>query len=491
MKKVLIALLAALAVMVSFVSCDSNSAAVAETDTAKVNLVVSAEKNLESSVNKDIKYWEFMARPDFTLAEGENVYGVVSYWKALPSIDTDAAPAGLKLETELGMYTSGSWLFEVRALNSYHQVIAIGETRQIIRKGLNNTINVVVYTDRADGTHGESMDRTSATAGSTAITAYSGEGITLSTNTNYGTGNGTYTTTQYGTLKAGMIVNRLDDTVGDIRIKVYSQKITRTGTVVASQVYDAEHDTLVTGATNGYTDVTPETWTIATEGQSIALWTDARNSSLHPNSEVRGAGTVGSAKVYYECTIPNIDAGPYIYTFVVEGKAKVAKTGEYAVGDWIVLGGQAVDTLIIGGETTYVTGTLLANDYVIAGLKITAPGSIFGTINGVNYIRGTVGTAVTLTFNTDTVTSAEAATTYYWYVNGDLLKDGNGDLITTQSISFSCPKESNIWQYGIYRISCTPTGALGSIGNATVDVIFNPADGPNVGEFDWASLGLD
>ena len=454
MKKIVFTLIIALAVTAMFVSCDANSK-VASSDTVEVMLAPALEKNLTSDVNKEIKYWEFMARPDFTLAAGEYVYGVVSYWKALPAIDNRTGAQDLDpILTNIGRYTSGSWYFEVRALNSNHKVIALGQTRQILRDGLDNTVNVVMYTDRADGTHGESADATSRVTGSTEISPFGGEGITLSTNTNYGTGNGELQTTQYGAVKAGFIINRLDDSISNIRMSVYSQKVSKTNVAGETQTEVAAT------ASNA--------WTVVEAGQAIPSWYVTKT----------GVGAnVGQAKVYYQCDIPNRDAGPYIYTFVVEGKN--------LDGDWIVLGGQALDVLIVGGETTYVTGTLLPNEYVVGGLKITAPGYIVGTINNAEYVRGTAGTPVTLTYQRNASQSAEVAVKYYWYVNG--VQQEN----TTGTLTFDCPKDSsNNYLYGIYRISCSPTGALGSIGNSTIDVIFNPADGPNVGEFDWASLGL-
>lgn len=454
MKKNVFALIIALAVTVAFVSCDSNSK-VTPSDTVEVTLSPAMEKNLTSDVNKQIRYWEFMARPDFTLAEGENVYGVVSYWKDLPAITGQTGAQDLDpITTDIGRYTSGSWYFEVRALNENHKVIALGQTRQILRDGLDNTVNVVMYTDRADGTHGESADATSRVTGSTAITPFAGEGITLSTNTNYGAGNGTLQTTQYGAVKAGFIINRLDDSISNIRMSVYSQKVSKTN--VAGEVQTE----IAATATDA--------WTVVEAGQTIPSWYVTKTGV---------ASTVGQAKVYYQCDIPNRDAGPYIYTFKVEGKN--------TDGDWITLGGQALDVLIIGGETTYVTGTLLPNEYVVAGLKITAPGYIVGTINDAEYVRGTAGTPVTLTYQRDAAQSAEVAAKYYWYVNG--IQQEN----TTGTLTFDCPKDAgNNYLYGIYRISCSPMGVLGSIGNSTIDVIFNPADGPNVGEFDWESLGL-
>lgn len=463
MRKLIFILFIALAMTFTFISCDSDNAATTNGEpkgTVEVNLVAATEKSLTSEVNKQIKYWEFMARPDFTLNTGENVYGVVSYWRDIPAITTPESGV-IQVETNIGRYTSGSWLFEVRALNENHKVVAVGSTRQIVREGIQNTVNVVVYTDRADGTHGESADSTSATAGSTSITPFSGNGITLSTNTNYGTGNGAFSTTRYGKVKIGLIINRLDADLSDIRLSVYSQKISKQNTAG-----DVNTEVAVTAM---------NTWTVVEAGGNLPTWFTADAGRL-----AEYGSTVGAAKTYYEIEVPNRDAGPYVYTIVVEGKDDINANNE-----WVTLGGQAFDVLVIGGETTYVTGTLLANDYVIAGLKVTAPGSIIGTINGKQYIRGTAGTPVTLSFITDTANSAEPAVKYFWYVNGVQQENVTGQL------TFDCPKDSsNAYLFGIYRISCSPTGSLGSIGNATIDVIFNPEEGPNVGEFNWDIVGL-
>ncbi len=489
MKKIIYFLIIALMVTSVFVSCDSNSkvtpSAVDEgpKGTVEVTLAPALEKNITSTVNKDIKYWEFMARPDFTLVEGEAVYGVVSYWKDLPAITTttDIDETGikpqptdaLKLQTNIGRYTSGSWLFEVRALNSNHHVIAIGQTRQILREGINNTVNVVVYTDRADGTHGESADQThSKVAGSTEITPNAN--LTLSTNENYGTGNGTFQTVQYGSVHLGFLINRLDNSLGNLRLSVYSQKVNRDNTLAEVQT-EVGIDKM-------------SQWTVLEAGTALPDWyiteMDYRGTE--------GLTTVGDAKLYYEITIPNRDAGPYIYTIKVEGQTNQVDDQNKPI--WTVLGGQAVDVVVVGGETTKLVGTLLPNDYVVGGLKITAPGYIVGSISSGNhtrFIEGEPGSPVSLAFNVDANNSAEAAQKYYWFING--VQQNN----LTSSVTFDCPytkidpEEPDIpanrnYQYGIYRISCSPTGSLGSIGTQTIDVIFNPPNGANVGEFDFA-----
>lgn len=434
MKKIVFAFLVAM--LCVMVSCDTNQ----EIASGVVDVKLSADtpKNLTSSVDSEIKYWEFMATPKFALAEGEKIYGIVSYWKDLSDLTTEADNV-VKTSCTLGRYTSGDWYFEVRALNAQHKVVAIGSHQQIIREGLDNTIHINMYVDRADGTHGESADRTSAVAGSTTITSK--------------VGNGKFTTDQYGSLKVGFFLNRLDDSVSNLGIDVYRQKVQKDGTLAATE------------------QINDITWTVL---EGVAPTKDAADKV--PAWYDAATPDIGEGKLYYGCELKNLDAGPYIYTFRAKGK----NTSD----EFIVLGGQAVDVLIVGGEETQIKGTLLANEYVLAGLKVTAPGMIVGTIAGHPFIKNDdLSKKVTLKYELDTNLSAEKPKKYFWYVDGVLTET------TSDTYEFTCPKGSDDnYVYGIYRISCSPTGELGSIGNAVIDVICNPEEGPNVGEFDWSNV---
>ena len=85
--------------------------------------------------------------------------------------------------------------------------------------------------------------------------------------------------------------------------------------------------------------------------------------------------------------------------------------------------------------------------------------------------------------DTEKEDSGEDAARYFWDVNGTETEE------TANSFTFNCPQNPDgSYAYGIYRVSCTPTGVLGSTGNATIDIIFNPTEGPNVGEFDWSGI---
>ena len=203
----------------------------------------------------------------------------------------------------------------------------------------------------------------------------------------------TETVERYGSLHVGFVVNRLDADIANMRIVTKYQKIEKNSALSGVQTPGITWDDR-NGEIKQTTDSTGAT-IAGTQGEFYTNWyknaTPLNYKAISGDSSER----VEMGKVYYEGTLDNLDAGPYIFTFYIQGKDKD--------GNWINLGGQAVDVIIVGGEETQVKGTLLANEYVLAGLKITSPGTIYGTINGVNYVKGTPGTPVNLKWiQTDT-----------------------------------------------------------------------------------------
>lgn len=456
MRKNILITLAILMVALIFTSCEPKAEAVVDEEPrglVEVSVVTTQEKTLKSDINKDIVYWEFMATPKFTLAADEKIYGTVSYWRRLDALQT-GTDGVVKTTTSLGRYTSGDWLFELRALNSKNHVVAVGSTQQILREGADNTVNVTMLIDRGDSTHGNSEDRDSVKTG------WDG----------HNEGTKTETIVAKGSLHVGLIVNRLDNDLDNMKIVTVYQKVNKNLTLEAP-VTDA---TITWTRRNG--GIAATTTTGAVEGEKYTNWyfySTAKDYNKPGDSTV----SVEQGKVYYEGVIENLTAGPYIFTFYVQGKDKS--------GNMINLGGQALDVVIVGGEETQIKGTLLANEYVIAGMQITAPGTIFGSINGTNFIKAATDTEITLTFQqtTDEIRdSGEEAVKYYWFINSEQ------KVTTESSIKFQCPTAAGEPAYGIYRISCIPTGKLGSTGTETVDVIFNPETGANVGEFDWSNI---
>lgn len=417
--------------------------AVAPEDAVRVSLVIDEDKNLSSDVNRDIKYWEFMATPKFTLANGEKVWGKVSYWRVLDEMDTDIS--GVKTTADLGRYTSGDWYFEVRALNSEKHVLYIGSKQQVIREGLDNIVHITMLLDRSDDTHGESADSTSRITGVRQQPTVS---------------EGTETIAEYGRLHVGIELNKLDIDPANISISVYKQAITKESVIMPSEL------------------VNVSSWTRRDAGEPYTNWFKLANSTNYREISGDHADTVGTGRVYYECMINGLDAGPYKYTFIVNAKN--------TAGSFIPIAGQSVNVTIVGNEETLVKGTLLANEYVQNTLKLKETGKIYCSINGMNYMKIAADGTAELSFGQtedQRLKSKEVPVKYYWIKDGQFIEGENGS-----QISLTCPVDENGKKlYGIHRVSMIAVGELGSLGNATIDVIFNPPEGPgNWWDFDWS-----
>ena len=456
-----ICLLMALMLIFTCISCEEPQKAVKEEETATraivdVTLSATQPKVLNSSVNNDIMYWEFRATPKFELHDDEKIYGAVSYWRTLPALNTvQDGVSEVKTATSLGRYTSGDWLFELRALNSLKHVIAVGKTQLVLREGKENIVNIDMFIDNAsDEQKGNSKDISSRETG--------WDGHTDSSKTT--------TTVEKGTLHVGLVANRMDTDISNMKVVTLYQKINedlRLGSVVTPTISWDDRNGL-DGAATGVA------------GEHYTKWYKEATKTNYQGDSFREDSTdvVEEGKVYYEGILEGLDAGAYVFTFFIQGKDKD--------GQWINLGGQALDVIIVGGEETLIKGTVLANEYVLAGLKITAPGTIFGSINGKKFIAGTPEKAITLQFQQtegEKEDSGEVAKMFNWTVGGEK------QSATGSTFEFSCPRdESGNPLYGIYRVTCVPVGAQGSTGTTSIDVIFNPETGPNVGEFDWSGV---
>lgn len=458
MKKIIIAFLLVLTALFIFVSCEEPQEAVKETTHTLVDVTLSATqpKVLSSAVNNDIMYWEFRATPKFVMPADEKIYGTVSYWRTLPALDTVInGVSEVKTATSLGRYTSGEWLFELRALNSEKHVIAVGKTQLFLREGKDNTVNIDMYVDNAsEDQKGNSRDEESR------LTGWDGHSDSSKVST----------TVEKGSLHVGLVANRMDTDITNMQVITLYQKVgedRKLGAVVTPTIVWDDRNGL-DGAATGVAGEHYTRW------YKEATKTNYKDEGFKEDS----ADVVEEGRVYYEGVLSDLDAGSYVFTFFIQGKDKN--------NEWINLGGQALDVVIVGGEETQIKGTILANEYVLAGIKITAPGTIFGTINGVKFILGTPGEAIKLQFQqteNEKEESGEVPKYFNWTVGGETVSE------TSDTFTFNCPTDANGEPYyGIYRVSCIPIGEQGSIGMTTIDVIFNPTTGPNVGEFDWSNV---
>ena len=423
---------------------NGNGNETAPEDAVAVSLVIDEDKTLSSAINRDIEYWEFMATPKFEMANGEKIWGQVSYWRVLNEMDTSTT--GVKTTANLGKYTSGDWYFEVRALNSEKHVIYVGSHQQVIRAGLDNTVHITMLTDRADGTHGESADATSTVTGAT------GDKST-----------GSETIAQYGSLHVGIELNKLDLDPANVDIVTYRQAVGKNSVMTQPE--------LVNGIT----------WTKKGAGEKFSRWYTEANTDNYrtiPNG-VDGSQTIGTARAYYECIIPNLDAGPYVYTFYVYAKN--------TSGTKIPIAGQAVEVMIMGNEETQVKGTLLANEYVQTKLVLDQTGEIFGSINNRTYMTVNAENTAELTFMqsaSQIEASKESAVKYFWIGDGEYLTPNGQD---SNVYVYSCPvNENGKPAYGLHRVAVVVFGEQGSTGCATIDLIFNPESGPgNYEDIEW------
>ena len=406
----------------------------------EVTMSVNIEKRLGEDTEDAVKYWEFMATPRFKLFDHEgDIVGRVDYWRQLSAITT---PNGGKplTATSLGRYMGGDWLFEVRALNRNGHVLYVGHTDLHVSAGKENLVAVTVYPDSADGTHGESKDETSR------ITGVTDKAL------------GSSTTVRYGTLHAGFLTTRVDDTLDDMKITVTAQKMAK-----------------VTGELGDPFEI-PMSWIRRSEGDKLTKWYENATSDNYAYTG-NGSGNVPLGKVYYEGTYA-LDAGIYLVTYKLSARN--------ASGQMIELGGQTVTVTMVGGEETLNKGYMTAGSFVIAGIKIAVPGTIYGTINGVGSVVSVAGNSVNLSWVQDQASienSDEVPVSFEWYL-GDQKLPG-----TSASITLDCPRDgSGNPIYGVYRVSLRPLGSAGSKGHTDIDVIFNPADKADLANYDWAAV---
>lgn len=133
----------------------------------------------------------------------------------------------------------------------------------------------------------------------------------------------------------------------------------------------------------------------------------------------------------------------------------------------IRLGGGAVSTYILGGDTTQISGTVYASQWIDAGFAIVMP----------TPVEGTIGTAVDMGIGEHTFTwspSSSIPANYKWYVDGVLKKDGNFKDFT-----------HNFTKPGVFAVTCVATDREGlEMGYSSVKVTVTSA---STGKFSWTT----
>ena len=221
---------------------------------------------------------------------------------------------------------------------------------------------------------------------------------------------------------------------------------------------------MVDGLKNGLDDV--RLITISQKQLSDIELEEIQYPNVKWTSKYEGTG------INFQGVMKKTKAGTYINTFLFQIKDDNDK--------WTTLGGKAFCTELVNGDN-YIEDNAIVNEYNIDRLLVSAPKSVYGKINGRNYI--VINGINPITFTYQRTVDEEVITNCYWYLNGydvTTLADG-------PSYSFKIPTDANEEPvYGIYRVSCCPIGDLDSTGTVTLDVIVSP--NAKLEEFDWGSV---
>lgn len=173
-----------------------------------------------------------------------------------------------------------------------------------------------------------------------------------------------------------------------------------------------------------------------TEEGSASTWTVADG---HPDSEhVRYTG---------EITVPE---GRYSLTLSLFNDAPVAFS--------------VVDMMIVGGDTTTVTGFLNPMEDQDISIKVEGPADIRGHIEAT--ASAALGSPLTLRWIND----GDQVSAYRWSVNGTVQSS------TSYTMSFTPQTE------GMYSVSCVAMNGYGESGDALLEI--------DLSGFGWQSLGL-
>lgn len=164
----------------------------------------------------------------------------------------------------------------------------------------------------------------------------------------------------------------------------------------------------------------------------------------------RGCSTSEKPRVTMTSYVPEPDHIRYTTTSLV------AKEGRYRlslnVGDMY----DTIDIMVVGEDTTYVTGTLNPDWFMPTTLEIDGPEKISGHIEA--NVTPALSTSTTYTWVSDEGSPSQ----YVWSVNGQYYSNqGSGTMYSTSSsLSFTPPAN------GIYTIVCVARNAEGEYGHA-------------------------
>lgn len=469
------------------VSCDNSAKEVVEKEgeeevdrtLVEATLSLEEQKSMTVIAPSEVDRYQYRAIPLFKDTESGNgkIFGEQRVWRDFSTIEDG------RLAT-MGYFRQGYWRFEIRTLNKSGYVLMTGSTKETgdvyLQKGKENIINVTLHPDDGEGRSGQNEST--------------------------------------GRIEFGFETNLLDNEY--VRLEVDKLTINGTidtrkgyhdftfplegGTEASKPVgkgwekdYDMEEDSEKKKALTGYMDGWVEKKAgLKDDGfmvdPNIVAEQDDSFSEIIPMGRVRfysstpaltfiektSDGTDGyEAGTTRKIAQGGITAGNYIV------RAKVCTTDE--AGNEIVIGGQSMAVKVIGGETTYVYGSLLLEKYQKSSLTITLPDNAKGSLvsdktgeeafvlRSNNIPSDTV--KITLTYTLDDPTVATDSLVYEWRLNGEVIANEKSSSFTYKPT-----------KYGDQKITCIVSsktgnsGKFGELSSATMVVRVLEETGPNI-----------
>lgn len=482
---VVMAMLLFSAVSILFVSCQEPVQAAPDTGENTIEddgslieayMTVIDDKAVTVSVPSEVHAYQYKAIPLFSVEQTEGdgtIFGTQLTWRNF-AVSSD----GKRLAT-MGYYRQGYWRFEIRTLNKQGQVLATGTTQETgdiyLQKGKDNIIAVTLHTDDGEGREGENEST--------------------------------------GQIVFAFETNWLSDTQDKQYIRLEVDKLTTTGDIDNRDGYHdftfplqdgtADKKPYGTGWAASYSTA-PGTVTGYQDGWSTVLPTNTDKGVLATDTELGFAARVPEGRIRFYAKTPNwtevektdgnADGG--------EGK-RIVYEGGIAPGNYIVrakvctvdadnkelvIGGQSIAVRVVGGEVTYVAGSLLLEKYQKASLSITLPDNVKGSMSSSDgddaFVIKTNATPdgtfptdkyINLTFTADVPDIDYSRLTFQWRENGSIIQDETG-----RTLKYT-PKT-----WGDMKITCIVTGKagdtnnLGEVTSATMVVRVIEESGPNI-----------
>ena len=493
--KNVLGVLLVLALVMLFVSCEAEAKVEEEKKQEEVDrtlveatLSLEEQKGMTVIAPSEVDKYQYRAIPLFEDEESGDgkIFGEQLVWRDFTTIKEG------RLAT-MGYFRQGYWRFEIRTLNKNGAVTMTGSTKEdgdvYLQKGKDNIINVTLHSDDGEGRSGENE--------STGRIMFGFEtNLVDNALKNNDASNKEYIRLEVDKLTIdGQIDDRktYHDFTFPLKGGTESAKPAGKGWESYYDMVEEDGKRAVTGYADGWTVKLPNTLDTGfmTDSKIVSDYDESFNIKIAEGRvrfyaetptlverEITSDGTdgfeAGSVRKVY-------DGGIAPGNYIVRVKVCVVDTN----GNEVVVGGQSMAVKVIGGETTYVYGSLLQEKYQKSSLTITLPDNASGAlvsdktgeesflIRSDNIPSEDAKVTLTYTFDDDTVDPETV--TYQWRLDGNVIEGAIQREYTYKPTS-----------YGDHKLTCivsTTTGESGKFGelsSATMVIRVLEKTGPNI-----------